>query len=518
MEACAIYPAISMSKRSPSIAVHYHERTKYHPETIATKSRNLDWNSQPSPFKEYKIGTSYDLKPYLSEATAAPDPSEHQFWQRLSRLLGGSYGLTAKLPAMGQTVYLRAAPSAGGLYPAELYLISRGTPFLPPGLYNYQPLTHSLVHFWADNLWAVLQEGCFWHPALEATQLALVTTAIFERSQWRYEDRAYRRIFLDSGHLLGNIELNAAIFQFRPHLIGGFHDGRLNEMFYLDPDLEGVITVLAIADLHDPQQHLPKGTTAIASGTDLDFPRIADGELLRYMHQATEITDPEPKIIPPTPIDTDKYNFPFCLKIPTQTLPIPWGKDLLDLETTIVRRRSTRGYNGENLSFDELKALLSFTYQPQDYRDQALDPEPDYFSLDLIQTFIVVTGVEGLEDGCYYYAPHAQELRQVRFKNFRQELHYLCLGQELGRDAGAVLFHTADLHQAIDQYGDRVYRYLHLDAGNLGQRLNLAAIRLNLGVSGIGGFFDDQVNEVLGIPEDEAVLYITTLGRPRWAI
>lgn len=51
-----------------------------------------------------------------------------------------------------------------------------------------------------------------------------------------------------------------------------------------------------------------------------------------------------------------------------------------------------------------------------------------------------------------------------------------------------------------------------MDAGHLGQRLNLAAIHLRLGVSGIGGFFDDHVNEVLGIPTDEAVLYITTLA------
>jgi SagB-type dehydrogenase family enzyme len=109
-------------------------------------------------------------------------------------------------------------------------------------------------------------------------------------------------------------------------------------------------------------------------------------------------------------------------------------------------------------------------------------------------------------------------LRQIRFKNFRSELHYLCLGQDLGRDAGAVIFHTADLQQAVQKYGDRAYRYLHLDAGHLGQRLNLAAMQLGLGVSGIGGFFDDQVNEVLGIPEDEAVLYITTLGRPRFSI
>jgi len=73
------------------------------------------------------------------------------------------------------------------------------------------------------------------------------------------------------------------------------------------------------------------------------------------------------------------------------------------------------------------------------------------------------------------------------------------------------------LKKAVAKYGDRVYRYLHMDAGHLGQRLNLAAIRLRLGVSGIGGFFDDHVNDVLGIPADEAVLYITTLGRPAQA-
>jgi SagB-type dehydrogenase family enzyme len=91
----------------------------------------------------------------------------------------------------------------------------------------------------------------------------------------------------------------------------------------------------------------------------------------------------------------------------------------------------------------------------------------------------------------------------------------LCLGQNLGRDAGVVLFHTADLQRAIGRYGDRAYRYLHMDSGHLGQRLNIAAVRLGIGVSGIAGFFDDQVNEILGIPGDEAVLYITTLGRAR---
>ena len=197
------------------------------------------------------------------------------------------------------------------------------------------------------------------------------------------------------------------------------------------------------------------------------------------------------------------------------TPSISWGFHLDNLENTILKRRSTRYYTGASLKLDELLALLDFTYQPHHYTDQGLDGDPDYFDLSLIETFVAVSGVNGLEEGCYYYAPKAQELRQIRFKNFRRELHYLCLGQELGRDAGVLLFHTADLKQAVAKYGDRVYRYLHMDAGHLGQRLNLAAIQLRLGVSGIAGFFDDKVNEVLGIPADEAVLYITTLGRPR---
>jgi SagB-type dehydrogenase family enzyme len=511
-----------MLEQHGSIAQYYHERTKYDPETIAAKNQGLDWNRQPVPFKEYKFGTTFDLKPYLKEELEAfADEPALLWWRRLSRLLFCSYGLTARVPTMmGNPIYLRAAPSAGGLYPAEVYVVSRGTPLLGAGLYNYQPQSHSLIQFWESEVWQDLQAACFWHPVLESTQLAVVTTAVFYRSAWRYQDRAYRRIFLDTGHLLGNIELACALNDYRPHLIGGFVDEAVNQLLYLDPEQEGTIAVIPLADLLDVKQNLPLGRTALPSATQTDYPSIPDGELLRYCHQATQIesgTTSEGNLSEVTQEKSleDKYNFPFCLKVSTAMTPVDWGANLEGLEATILKRRSTRAYNGANLTLYELKALLDFTYQPRHYRDQGLDGTPDYFDLNLIETFIAVSGVTGLEDGCYYYAPKAQELRQIRFKNFRRELHYLCLGQELGRDAAAVLFHTADLKTSVAKYGDRVYRYLHMDAGHLGQRLNLVAIYLNLGVSGIAGFFDDQVNEVLGIPTDEAVLYITTLGRPK---
>lgn len=519
-----------MSKRKPSIAQHYHERTKYYPETIAAKNKVLDWENQPVPFKEYKIGTNIDLKPYLQENPKAfLDEPGKTLW-RLSQLLFCSYGLTARMPTlMGPPIYLRSAPSAGGLYPAEVYLVSRGTPVLPSGLYNYQCRTHSLIQFWEGEVWADLQDACFWHTNLGITDLAIVVTAVFYRSAWRYEDRAYRRIFLDAGHLLGNIELASAFTDYRPHLIGGFADEMVNNLLYLDSNTEGAIAIIPLADQLNPRQQLPPNLTTLPSSTQLEYPEIRDGELLDYFHRATKIDqmrnwDVESERVEARKTDAqleDKYNFPFCTKVSTATTPINWteesnqGIPLQPLENTIIKRRSTRAYNGANLTLDELKAILDFTYQPHHYIDQGLDGSPDYFDLSLIETFVAVSGVTNLEEGCYYYAPKAQELRQIRFKNFRRELHYLCLGQDLGRDAGAVVFHTADLNKAIERGGDRAYRYLHMDAGHLGQRLNLAAIYLGLGVSGIGGFFDDQVNEVLGIPIDEAVLYITTLGRPK---
>ncbi len=504
-----------MSDLKASIAHHYHERTKYDPETIRAKSKSLNWSQQPVPFKDYKIGVSFDLKPYLNNP---PQDLAAEWWQRLSKLLFCSYGLTGMIPTDAEPHYVRAAPSAGGLYPAEIYLISRGTPFLPAGLYNYQAKTHSLWQFWESDVWTSLQSACFWNPVLESTQLAIVISAVFYRSFWRYQDRAYRRIFLDTGHLLGNLELASSLNDFRPHLIGGFADEAVNQLLYLDSQQEGTIAVIPLADVREINQNLPLTQTALPSSTHQEYPDLEDGALLDYFHQTTQIlANPTTKVNWKLSLaeEQDKYNFPFCLKMPTVSDAIAWGDQLADLEQTIVRRRSTRAYSGDALTLDELKALLDFTYQPQHYVEQDLDGSPDYFDLSLVETFIVVSSVTGLEEGCYYYAPKAQELRQIRFKNFRRELHYLCLGQDLGRDAGAVLFHTADLKAAIERYGDRSYRYLHMDAGHLGQRLNLAAIHLGLGVSGIAGFFDDQVNEVLGIPTDEAVLYITTLGRPQ---
>jgi SagB-type dehydrogenase family enzyme len=388
-----------MSEIKPSISQHYHDRTKYDPETIATKGKALDWERQPLNYKTYQVGKVYDLKMYLTED--APHDFIAQKWQRLSRLLLCSYGLTARIRTSGGEMYLRAAPSAGGLYPAEVYIIAKdsNSSFLPAGIYNYQVQTHSLIHFWESNkVWDSLQVACFSHPMFRITDLAISITAVFNRSAWRYQDRAYRRIFLDTGHLLGNLELAGAINDFRPYLVGGFDDSAVNELLYLDPDREGAIAIIPILDLRvessgdsgnssdylpinslEIAELLPSVATALPSPINNDYPRIADGELLGYLHQASQINSEVlvaalniSKLQKPDDSSKnrgeDKYNFPFCTKVSTITTPLNWGEGTEDLESTILKRRSTRAFTGEALSLGQLKSILDFVYQPSHYR------------------------------------------------------------------------------------------------------------------------------------------------------
>ncbi len=523
-----------------SLCQRYHEFTKYFPEGLARSNHQLDWSQQPVPFKEYpvEVSTTLDLKPYLKQ-TPAPgetatevdvlgaEEAEAVRWQRqrLSQMLFFSYGVTLTLTYPRQLLYLRTTPSAGGLYPAEIYVIANANQQkIPPGIYNYQVKDHTLVRIWDDPRWLQLQQSCWDSPILQTTPLVLVTTVVFFRSVWRYQDRAYRRVCLDTGHLLGNIELAANLTGFRASLLGGFADQQLGELLFLNFREESPLAVIPLQDLwqdaeadvtvYPAWQRPSQSPTALASAIHTDTVELQSGEWLFYLHQHSclQTQPPSPPDIPAASIAGNKYNFPFCLKASTEVTPIRWGGHLQQLVQSILRRRSTREFTQESLDLPDLLRLLDFTYHPEHYGDQGMDPAPDFFDLSLIETFVVVNSITGLEEGCYYYAPQVEELRQIRFKNFREEVHHLCLGQNLGRDAAAVIFHTADLDQAVQRYGERAYRYLHMDAGHLGQRINLAAVQLKIGVSGIAGFFDDQVNEVLGIPVSEAVLYITTLG------
>lgn len=505
----------------PPFAETYHQQTKYHPDTIGL-GHAIDFNNPPAQFKEYPGAPKFDLRPYLptnetetwqAESTLN-DPDGPFSLPVLSRLLFATNGVTAIAVGGGMQHYFRAAPSAGALYPTDLYLCVRDHADLPDGILYYHVKEHSLVEVYpkglapgGDELFRRLASACFDDPAVASAGVAVVATCVFWRSAWRYGERGYRRCLLDTGHVLGNLDIVAPRLGLCTTTVGGFIDAEVNELLAVPEEKEGALAVFPLYEI-SRYDELQPGPDARASAPEEPEPA---GDAIRDIHAAAAIRGSDAKSStsesPDELLVNPKYESASGIKL------LPSDTSMNEqVELAILRRRSTRVLTGEPLALPELSDVLAFACRP----DLELEPpfRPRLFDPSLLETFVVVNAVDGVEPGVYYLAPGFMELLQVHRGSVRQEIYNISLGQELARDAAAVLIHTADLEEAMQKYGSRAYRYLHLDAGHIGQRVNVAAIRLELGVSGIGGFFDDQVNRLLDIPEKELCVYITCLGRP----
>ncbi|MCC6149766.1 MAG: SagB/ThcOx family dehydrogenase [Planctomycetes bacterium] len=514
-----------------SLAQDYHEKTKYAPKSLG-QGHEVDWEHPPLQFKHYAGAPAVNLLPYhpleaqrqTGKATEAlgklADQSSPLSLPNLSRLLYFTNGITAIARGEDGEHFFRAAPSAGALYPTELYLAVRDHPDLADGVYNYNARTHALVEIMprgfgpsGEELFRKLSSACLNHKALRECKMALIATAVYWRSAWRYGPRAFRRCMLDTGHVLGNFDALAPQFGLCTFAVGGCVDEEVAELLDIDHRKEGIVGVFPL--LAKAAYESARGGVSALASSPLTLESRAGEDLLSSINESTCINRADLAAIRSAAgVDAgadfkvgEKYEFSGGLKL------APSGMDLsADLELTILRRRSTRHLSGEGLNLRELSDLLAFAYRPDLLAGE--DAQPRYFDSGLLETFLVVRDVTGVAPGVYYFAPRHMELRPIKQGIFREEVFHIALGQELARDAACVMIHTADLVAAVARYGNRAYRYLHLDAGHIGQRVNLGAIRSRLGVSGIGGFFDNEVNALLGIPERELCVYITCLGKP----
>ena len=100
--------------------------------------------------------------------------------------------------------------------------------------------------------------------------------------------------------------------------------------------------------------------------------------------------------------------------------------------------------------------------------------------------------VQGLKPGAYFFRPEQNTLELLKEGKFRAEAYHLGLEQELPADACVDIFFLADLKRILEQYGNRGYRAVQLEAGAIGGRMYLAAYAQHLGATGLT-FFDDDV-------------------------
>ena len=132
----------------------------------------------------------------------------------------------------------RAAPSAGALYPLELYVAVGDVQGLRPGVYRYEPELHALTMTQDGDRRRRLRAAALDQEYLEQAAAVLVISALYARTAGRYGARADRYVHMESGHAAQNVYLQAAARDLATVLIGAFQDRRVQEALGLPSDHE----------------------------------------------------------------------------------------------------------------------------------------------------------------------------------------------------------------------------------------------------------------------------------------
>jgi SagB-type dehydrogenase family enzyme len=374
-------------------------------------------------------------------------------------------------------------------------------------VYHFNPQDFALRRPRAGDYRTILYRAVGEKEAVLRSPVILILTAIYWRNSWKYQARAFRHFFWDSGTITANLLATATSANLERSILLGFVDDTVNSLLGLDVEHESSIVLL------------PIGRNGQAAKATIEAPTLA------------------PIAHKPQPLSEKERAYPDILKIHSvsalrtidevktwnSTPPIRTevmelgGLKPLDLsrshvETplakTIMRRGSTRQFSREPIPY----SLLSTILHASTVAIQADFLQPNGTSL--IEVYLIVNAVDEILQGSYYYDKAKDALEVLKLGNFRDAAGYLCLEQVLGEDCSAAIFLMTNLNAVLRAYGNRGYRAAQLEAGIILGRLYLCAYGLKIGASGIT-FYDDattaffsphaasmsnMVSAVLGVP------------------
>lgn len=168
----------------------------------------------PKPRLESRVSVEEALLKRRSIRDFAPAPLTIA---EVGQLLWAAQGVTS---ATGQ----RAAPSAGALYPLELYVVAGRVTGLAAGVYRYLPKNHSLVPVTSSDRRAALSKGAWKHHSITDAPASLVFSGVFTRTTRKYGERGVRYVYMDAAHAAENVYLQAVALDLATFIIGGFDD------------------------------------------------------------------------------------------------------------------------------------------------------------------------------------------------------------------------------------------------------------------------------------------------------
>ena len=236
----------------PGVGDEFHSSTKY--ERGKLPGHTLDWSTKPSVYKKYPDSQKIDLPPPVVQGgpglwetirtrrSIRAYTQEPMKLEELSQILWATQGITA---SAGEH-RLRTTPSAGALYPIETYLLVNRVEGLDPGLYHFDVETYQLDVLKLGNFSNEVTAGALDQRIAARASVVFIWSAIFQRSKWKYLQRAYRYIFLDAAHIAQNLALAAEGLGLGSCQIGAIYDDYLNELLDLNITEESVIYLSSV--------------------------------------------------------------------------------------------------------------------------------------------------------------------------------------------------------------------------------------------------------------------------------
>ena len=426
---------------------NYHQNTKHSYNSIRTNPNRVDWNNPPNKFKFY----SKDYK----RVSLNSSNENYNFLYLIC-------GISDKKSYPGTEYYLRINPSAGALYPNEVYFQVRNVDGFEDGIYHLEVGSSSAVLLKKYEKNEAIEE--ILNLSYSVDGFIFFISSIYFRSSWKYKNRAFRYCLLDAGHLIGTMEASSYLFDKKFEILYDFSKEKLNEFFSFD-EKEFFTSIVIVGDKKESKKEsffLELPTLDGASYIEENITFFEKNELVENAYkESLKIVDKKAQE------NSAIFNF-----------------QKQRFQDTIFKRRSIREFSKQTISKLQFESIMGVV-------NQAIKSDCD----EEVDIFYVVNRVEGLVLGLY------KNGELLRVGDFSSKAGYLCLEQDLGKSSAVTFFLTTK---------SKNYQESYQKAGVIGHRLYLASNYLDIGCSGIGAYYDDEVCEF--VQEQTMVLYALAIG------
>ena len=194
---------------------------------MATVARKMDLPSTSINLPAARLDSSVSIEKVLCSRRSIREFSAQPLdLSQLSQLAWAAQGLT------GPEAH-RTAPSAGGLYALELYVIAANVNGLPAGVYRYDLLTHEVVSLLTADIRRELSRAALDQTSITQAAAIFAVSAVYERIRSKYGDRGIRYAHMEAGHAAQNLLLQAVALGLGAVLVGAFNDGKVKRLLNL---------------------------------------------------------------------------------------------------------------------------------------------------------------------------------------------------------------------------------------------------------------------------------------------